>query len=66
MIKEIKMRFKTKIVILLAAVLLTVLSFSVVAAYVYSGMLGPAEYTEIEVVTSSMTEAENEPSKGCC
>jgi hypothetical protein len=39
MIKEIKMRFKTKIVILLAAVLLT---------------------------TSGMTEAENEPSKGCC
>jgi hypothetical protein len=56
MIKEIKMRFKTKIVILLVAVLLTVLSFNVVAA----------EYTEIKVVTSSMTEAENEPSKGCC
>lgn len=60
------MSFKTKIVIFLASVLLTLLSFNVVATYVYNGMLEPAKYTEFEVVTSGMTEEEKEPSKGCC
>jgi len=61
-----KMSFKTKIVIFLASVLLTLLSFNVVATYVYNGMLESAKYTEFEVVTSGMTEEEKEPSKGCC
>ncbi len=59
------MKFKTKIMIILASILITLMGFNLIATYVYSGMLEPRKYAKFEVAISSMTEAEKEPSKGC-
>jgi len=55
------MRFKTKIVIFLASILLTLLGFNLIATYVYSGMIESGKYTEFEVVTSSIAKEDKEP-----
>jgi len=55
------MRFKTKIVIFLASVFLTLLGFNLIATYVYSGMVEAGKYKEFEVVTSYVAKEDKEP-----
>lgn len=54
------MRFKKKMVIFLASVLLTILGFNLMASFVYGSMAMRGKYAELKVITSCMAKAEKE------
>jgi len=55
------MRFKMKIAIFFASVLLALLGFNLIASYVYEDMTMRGCYSGLKDITSSMAKIEKEP-----
>ena len=54
------MRLKMKVVIFLVSVLLTIVSFNLIATFVYVNMVKVGKCAELEVIPSSMAKAGKE------